>query len=382
MKALQRIVIALFFSVGVCANEDISTKAVMNKVYESFLSVMPYVYSDKEVTKKNLPEVLSHLGNLEKAFSEAGHTKFLNMPGFKSNLDSVTTHLRETTDAFNANNILLAKPRLEALTMLCMNCHGQLGKDTAKNSFGDSLYKVSRERFSSDLEYANYLFLIRRHSEAQSYYEKELELILSQKNKKNLSAQTNLKRMKEAFRKVLALNLKINFTPNNAIEQLNKYKRNPALSSTVKKEIDSWLKGIDKVKAVDLEKYKIAKNFIEEFLNPLEKEKIYTGLEDMTLLMASGFLTKYMSDKAQSDERAEILYWQALAERRLSNSYFYSLPDLYLKECITKFPKTDFAKKCFDEYQEALSFGYTGSSGTEIPDGEKKELERLKSFLK
>ena len=117
---------------------------------------------------------------------------------------------------------------------------------------------------------------------------------------------------------------------------------------------------------------------------PIEarKENIQTGEYDVTLLVSAGFLTKCMADHPESTKAAEILYWLSIAERRLSSTYFFSLSDLYLKDCIIKHSKEAYAQKCYKEYEENILFGYSGSSGTSVPKDEQKELDRLKSYLK
>jgi hypothetical protein len=106
------------------------------------------------------------------------------------------------------------------------------------------------------------------------------------------------------------------------------------------------------------------------------------GESDITLLVASGVLSKYITDNPLSPQAPEILYWLSLAERRLSSTYFFSLSDLYLKDCITLYPKSPYAKKCYQEYEDNITFGFSGSKGTDIPIEEKQELDRLKRALK
>lgn len=364
------------------------TKAVMNQVYESFINIVPFIYSNVDLDKKNSDILVGHLNNISEAFKKAKHVEMLQVPGFKPSLDTINIHLKETIDSLNAKNTIFAKARLQAMTTLCMNCHGQLGDNLAKNAFGDSLYKANRASFGSDFEFANYLFLVRRYTEAQTFYERALQSALD-KNQKGSEGQLLDDKVVNgeifsSLRRLLAINVKIAFKPEKAIQVLNKYKGHKSISKLTRNDIDLWIKGLEGIKNVKLEKFSTAKTFIDTYLTKFveDKDKIVTGNEDVTLLMASGFLSKYMTEKKVGEEMSEILYWLAIAERRLSHSYFFSLSDLYLKECIVRAPKNPWAKQCFSEYEEALTFGYTGSAGTEIPKDEKKELERLRSLIK
>lgn len=364
------------------------TKAVMNQVYESYINIVPFIYSNVELDKKNSEVLLGHLNNISEAFKKAKHVDMLQIPGFKPSLDTINIHLKETIDSLNAKNTIFAKARLQAMTTLCMNCHGQIGESVAKNAFGDSLYKANRQGFASDFEYANYLFLVRRYTEAQTFYDRALSDALA-KNQKGSEGQILDDKVVNgeifsSLRRLLAINVKISFKPEKAIKILEKYQANKSLSKLTRNDLDSWLVGLKSVKNLKLNKFTTAKSFIDTYLTKFEndKEALVTGKEDITLLMASGFLSKYLSEKKATDETPEILYWLSIAERRLSHSYFFSLSDLYLKECIAQYPASPWAKKCFAEYEEALTFGYTGSAGTEIPREEKRELDRLRSLLK
>jgi hypothetical protein len=68
-------------------------------------------------------------------------------------------------------------------------------------------------------------------------------------------------------------------------------------------------------------------------------------------------------------------------DRWLNNQFFFSLSDQYLKECITRFPKSATAKKCFAEYDYQTRLAYTGSSGENLPEDVANELMDLKGLL-
>lgn len=147
--------------------------------------------------------------------------------------------------------------------------------------------------------------------------------------------------------------------------------------------MESWSKSLVPWKKFDSGKVNSIEEFIKTHLNPLEELKEQTGGDnDITLLIASGVLSKYLNDHPQTPNAPLILYWLAVAERRLSTTYFFTLSDLYLKDCVRLYPKTAFAKKCYALYEENIQFGYSGSGGTDIPPDEKRELARMRALLK
>jgi hypothetical protein len=368
-------------------------KAVMGSVYESFVKIIPYVYADKANyealnVKKNQDELISNLTEISNLFKGAKHVEFFQKPGFKPSLDTINTHLEDTILSLQSHNFVFAQSRLKAVTALCVSCHSQLSDSMAKNAFGEAIGKEKRSRFESDYAFANYLYLVRRFTEAVNYFElsinTHLEKSQTSSNSKVFDDNSSNQEIMGAIRRVLSIYTKINLNPEKAISFLKKYQGKKNISKFNKATMAAWLKSLESWKSYDSSKPVMIEEYIAKYLEPIEnkKEKSMTEEGDITLLISSGVLTKYLSENPKTSLTPAILYWLSLAERRLSNTYFFSLSDLYLKDCITLYPKSDYAKKCFREYEENLTFGYSGSSGTDIPEGEKRELEKLRKLIK
>jgi hypothetical protein len=98
----------------------------------------------------------------------------------------------------------------------------------------------------------------------------------------------------------------------------------------------------------------------------------------VTNLTVSGILYEYLQASPKSKIKPEILYWLALCDRNISNNFFYSLADLYLKECMYSFASSPIAKKCFKDYETNLIISYSGTSGVNLPADVSKELKTLR----
>jgi uncharacterized protein (UPF0147 family) len=372
--------------------DEIEAKGVMNKVYESFLKIMPFIYSDKieniERDKKTESELIANLNDLKAAFKEAKHTNLLKIPGFKPSLETINTHIQDTIDAVSAKNKVFAHARLKAMTTLCISCHSGLSDRISGNAFGEAMASTKREEFPTDFAFANFLYLVRRFPEAKNYYEMAIKNAISNSHSMGKNIVTDDKVINgdiyTSLRRVVSIFTKINIRPSSAIEFLNKYKNDKNISKFTRSDIEVWITALSKWKKFDFSNVKNIDEFIKTNLLPLEdaKAKVFSGEADITLLISAGVLTKYLNDHPDTEQTPNLLYWLAIAERRLSSSYFFSLSDLYLKECITQYSKSVYAKKCYLEFEDNLIFGYSGSSGTDIPEGERKELLRLKALIK
>ncbi len=373
-------------------SSEIEAKRVMHQVYESYVKLIPYIYSDRLITnsndKKMLEELNAHLLDLQKAFKGAKHVELLKMPGFKPSLETIDRHISDTIDSVNAKSKVFAHARLKAMGALCVSCHTGISDKISKNAFGEAISSLKRSDFNSDFEFANYLYLVRRFTEAKKHYELAIKSSLekiSHPPKGTFIDDRNLNgELYSSLRRILSLYTKISIRPEEGINFLKKYRQDKGITKFTREDIDQWIKGLKKWEKFDINNVKKVDEFISTNLKHLEdkKDKVNTGEYDVTLLISSGVLTKFLNDNPKTELVPTILYWLAISERRLSNSYFFSLSDLYLKECILQYPKNEIAKSCYREYEDNLVFGYSGSSGTDIPPSEKRELERLKNALK
>lgn len=357
-------------------------KIIMNEVYDSYVKIIPFVYSPEKVLRvstdvKEKNELLVNLTNLSKSFKDSKHNEFLKRPGLKESLDTINSHLKDTIQYVSSGNFVFAQKRLNEIGSLCISCHTQLPKSIAKKSFGENIFKEKRGVFDSDYSYANYLYLVRNYKDSRKYFEKVIE------NDLNNSDKTLNRKVIASLRKIVSIDTKVSFNYKKANIILSKWNADKRLSSIERNIIGKWIEDLAKWKTDSSPLASNVSDIIEKYLNPLNShnEKILNGEKDITLLVTSGFLSKYLIDNPKTQKAPEILYWLSFAEYRMSQSYFFSLGDTYLKDCIRKYPLSPFARKCFDEYSKNIEVGYSGSSGTNIPLEDRRELIELEKLI-
>lgn len=380
------------FFIGLCtsavfaseqSDQQAQAKAVMGKVYDSYVKIIPYAYTTnynfKEFgnKKREKAELLKNLTDLSQFFKNARHAEFFQRPGFRPSLETINNHLEETILSVESDNFIFAQKRLNVIGALCVSCHSQLPESVAKNAFGNEILKEQRDRFESDFAYGNYLYLVRRFPESKIYFEKSLNKTLSNENKNSNPD------IIAALGKILAVDTKIKFDYAKANAFLEKWEKDKRLSLNDIKKVQRWSLDLKKWKGFDPTSIKSPSVLISKYLSPLDmkKEIHFAGEDDITFLISSGLLLNFLVENPETSYAPEILYWMSLAEKRMAQTYFFSLGDLYLKDCIKKYPSSPYAKKCYQEYADSIEAGFTGSSGTDIPVEELKELKKLKSLL-
>ena len=77
---------------------------------------------------------------------------------------------------------------------------------------------------------------------------------------------------------------------------------------------------------------------------------------------------------------SEIYYLLGSSELFIGGSSWLSPAEAYLEKAIRVAPKQKFAQKAYQLYEENIYMGYTGSSGTHIPDDVKSKLLELRKL--
>lgn len=371
------------------------TKQVMHQALDSIIHLFPFMSSEmKFKDPKYEKEINTHLNKIAIAFKTAKHVKDFQTPGFSANYRVIKDHLDDTIMSFNSQNKTFARLRLASTTSLCLSCHTQLPKDRLTTFILDNK-KVKREIFENEFEYGNFLFLLRKYRKAIKAYERSIaERFEKQKELKKIqkvlgsNSEQFDRTLYNSFRRILTIYTKVLRQPKKAQSLFSKYIKNKKLPKYMKrdlnkwyKEMDVWIGNSDILHKIDSDKE--MNSFLTKYVAKIENEgdTVISGDLDVDLLFTSGVLSNYLSDYPKTKLAPKILYWLGISENRLSKNMFFTLGDLYLKECITRYPKTPVAKSCYNEYENEITFRFTGSIGTNIPKAKQRELNQLKSLI-
>jgi tetratricopeptide (TPR) repeat protein len=375
------------------ANE---TKQVMHQALDSMIHLMPFMSSElKFKDPKYEKEIALHLNKMTVAFKSSKHIKDFQAPGFSPNYEVINDHMEDTVQSFNSQNKTFARLRLASTTSLCLSCHTQLPKDRMTTFILDNK-KVNKSIFENEYEYGNFLFLLRKYTQAISAYEKSIEQRkLKQKEYEKIQNILGSKNeqfdrvLYNTFRNALTIYAKVLKQPEAAINFFKKYTDDKEIPNYMKRDLQKWSKDLQKwvgKKEIDhlLVDDKEMQTFMQKYLAKMEMdgETVITAEMDVDLLVTSGVISNYLNANPKTKHAAAILYWLGISENRLMKDMFFSLGDLYLKECIMRYPKDPIAVKCFSEFENEINFRFTGSLGTNIPKSLQEELNRLKNLLR
>lgn len=363
----------------VVVGEMKESRAIMDGVYSSFSKIIPVMYLDNNrgsdflKNKKSKAELLSNLNDIQDYFSDASHVEFFQKPGFRPSLEVIHYHLKDTINAVESSNFQFAQKKMKGLTGICISCHTQLQSTIGPVDFTKHVKKESKKDFDSNYSYANYLYLMRDYSQAANAYEEVV---------KEASKKGNNKELLSSLRRIFSISTKVEFNYAETKKMIEKYTTILSGNEEAQDLLKLWDKSLERWKDFDPKKVKSVKVFVDKYLVKADTQALAVdGKNDITYLISSGYLASQLASGNLGDDSAMALYYMAIAEKALSETYFYSLGDIYLKDCVMQYSKTKYAKLCYEEYKNGVEFGYTGSSGTDIPEFEQKELKRLKALI-
>jgi hypothetical protein len=370
---------------------NVSTKEVMHSALNAIVKLVPYMSSELKFTDPNhQQDIEKYLIQVKEAFVNASHIKDLKSPNFEPSSQIIQEHLEETVTLFKNKNKTFARLRLSHTTSICISCHTQLPPEKV-SSFTLGFKQVTKNHFDSSFEYAEYLYLIRDYTNALKNYDHAIKERLT--NASNLKKIPNLinqhefndKTLNESIKKSLSIYLKIKKDVNAGLKFINNLLAYKNLTQYLKSDLKDWSRKLQPWKKVALPKTFSneveIKKFINEYLVPLETAESGMNEQEITLLIASGVLSNFLTQHPSSSLAPEILYWLGVSAHELNNNLFFDLGESYLKSCITHFPKSPIAPRCYMELEEQIIFGYSGSSGTQIPKDKENELKRYRALI-
>lgn len=352
------------------------TPVLMNQFLGQLTALKKYFISEsKFVDPKNNLEIASHLTKFSRFAREAHHDPTLSQENFKFSRQVLEEHITDTERVFKIGNKSYARWRLASTISVCMNCHTQVA--TSNRSFREfGNFKI----FSSKFDQAEFLFVTRAYDKANELYDVIIDEYPKNKNKPE-QVQTALERQVAYFSRIKK-------NPTDALSKMKSHQKNKELPEYLHLNIAAWISQFEIwEKQTTFDAKTATDNQIIEYTQKNIEAKWTTPMmaaSNPNLVMylrVSGILYDYLQTHPQSKITAQVLYWLAICDRSIDNTFFYSLADLYLRECITKYPTDPVAKKCLKEYEAEMIFGYTGSSGIHLPAEVSADLDRLKKLV-
>jgi hypothetical protein len=378
MKKLIKIVFAAIFSLtnhGFAAEQTSTPElnTIMTEIGVAMVDVYPLFVAKRALTDSEIRKIKKALTQMTRLFQQA-KSSIKNRPdGYQVSYDFISQYLMVVEAVVAARPIDFARSYLLAIGEICASCHTQ--DTTLRTLFAGT----SRDQFEDDYAFAELNYMTRDYDEAIVYYEKFLN---TSRGKTELEIIQPLQRM-------VTIHTQIRNQPSEGIRLLKKFESLKDHTPETRAELQGWINGLSALEASDVGDIKqITFQTLEKYANqylgditPLTFAAQSTPQQEVERVWLRGQLYHYLNQRASANEIPKLLYWISVTDRSISYSYYFSLADIYLKQCVLEYPKHPYAKRCIAEYKTYMHYTYT-RRGLKIPSGIQAELAQMENALK
>lgn len=356
-------------SAVLAADQSFQVNATMTEIGAIMSNLLnDKVLADPDVTLQDLEQLGQRFEQMAPHVGERG-------PAFRVTWQTMTEQIDRARDAVQGGNATPDTLRnlVHGIASVCSGCHTQ----------DDRVPVFSFGRLSptagDPLQRARFSYITRNYADALALYDEYLD------------AQPRIAYtgpVLDAIEGELTIYAQIYRDPDRAIAALRKRldRSGGSMSKQVRNDMQAWTKGFEdlrrqKVKAFEPTLAELD-GYVRKYILPHEGAPIITEEKDkIAYLWIRGLLHEYVQAHPTDARMPDLLYWLALTDRVLDYNFYYSLADLYLKECIVRYPGTATAESCYDEYEKYVDFAYSGTGGEFVPEDVRDELQRLRGIL-
>lgn len=349
----------------------------MNKAFFALTDLIPFLtHREHFMEKKNEKVIEKRITDLQSAFRLAKHDGLLKEDLFAPSYAVINENIDSSLEAFKKGKKDYAHWRLKEITSHCIDCHTRL-PPSHTSSFQNGELAIDQKKFDDVYNLGIAQLIVRRYFDAKNSFTRSIQDRIITKDFKDIILP---------FKQLLVIEAKVEKKPESLIETFKQYQKKQVLPEDVRTSLTAWIERLKhwqgkKELKEGLISDKAVETFIKNELISLKKKNALDEGNEVDLLFASGLLSNYLFENPDSKMAPDISYWLGWAEKYLKRESFFGPGDLFLKQCVKRYPKHPVAKKCLDEYEESIEFEFSGSSGTHIPADIQKELDDLEKLI-
>lgn len=350
----------------------------MNRALLALVDLIPFISQKQNfVEKKNEKIIQAKMIELQSAFKSAKHDTLLKEDLFAPSYAIINDSISKSLTAFSEGKKDYAHWRLKEITSHCLDCHTRL-PPSHTSSFQNGELKLEENKFSNVYNLGIAQLIVRRSIDAKNSFTRSIQDQLITKNFTDIMLP---------LKQILVIETKVLKDPTNSIAIFQQYADKKDLPEEVRRTLNAWISQLNVWKGKEVLKTGLGNEFavsafIKNELRPLKVAANVGDASDVDFLFASGLLSNYLFENPTTKKAPEINFWLGWAEKNLKRESFFGAGDLFLKQCIKRYPKDPMAKQCLAEYRESIEFEFSGSSGTHIPAEIEEELAELQKMIK
>jgi hypothetical protein len=348
------------------------TREDMREIYASISILLPLSVDDTAFrSSKSREQIRNALTKLADSAEHVGNHVAADDPRIRFLASALSRKTKEAKNRFDEGRLESAQFLIRRLTDFCVACHTRLP------SLNDS--PVAQGFVSQDAlaklplaQRASIQVATRRFDDALATQEA-------------LFASTAI----QPASLLAPLNeyLRVSIRVRNDLERpratLQKFAARPDLWANLRRDVEDWVAALDRHanRSQTEPSLDSARALLDEAQLVRRFPTDRRGLVQQFL--ASSELHRYLESHAGETNRnvAEAYYLLGLIESRTNFNFLVSESDFYLETAIRMAPSDPIGRAAFDLFEEEAVLGWTGSSGSRMPEDVRQNLETLRALI-
>ncbi|MEW6431238.1 MAG: hypothetical protein AB1730_06985 [Myxococcota bacterium] len=351
------------------------TRSTMRDAFSSLTALLPLTSSGAALKDpKNaaaIADALDTLAGLRHAFPEDPRAQ---EPATAALSALFARYAQDTRRRFDAGEVEAVSLRVRTLTSLCFTCHS---RERAPADFADAQQRLDGMTLSP-LEKAQVLAATRQFDAALATYRALLD-----------SKPANERALLEyarALQDTMAILVRVKDDAKATAELLDALAKREDLPPFMRGTVTAWRADVaawqkerfDALKASPDALYRRAQELVQQANGA--RTFLSDERHDVAYLRASGYLNLALGKNPKLTARGEALALLGVCAGALKSPLLWDVDLLFFEACVRENPKTKLARRCFQQLSDRVYLGYTGSSGTHIPEDELERLRELRAL--
>lgn len=357
------------------AGEDAPTRAVMRSALDALYGLEPVVAHPARLRDPlqadDITRRLDTLAALTHAFPADAKAQ---EPATAALSGLFSQYALETRRHFVFGDRETVPSRIRTLMTLCFSCHS---RERAPADYQDMEHRLEAMKLPP-LDAAQYLAATRQFDKALAAY----QALIDRPTPDERALLTQARAIKDA----LTLLVRVKDDPTATAAFLDGLAKRADLAPFLKRSVAAWRKDVaswqkerfvaERASAPAL--FARAKALVEA----ANRSKTWLADEasEVALLRASAYLNLALNKNPRLPQRGEALLLLGVSTGALRSPLLWDVDLLFFEACIRENPRTPLARQCFVQLSERVYFGFTGSSGTHLPEDELARLATLRAL--
>lgn len=348
----------------------------MRALSETMSTLLPLASSRERFSdQKNAASILNSTENLHTIVKSLSNSSAHSDPEFKTMSGLFDEDINRALSALKSGNHEYARQILKDTTAYCIECHTQTnnGPDFPKLDL-----KINTALLAP-FERAEFYTATRQFDLALTSYR---EALLAPKTKNSFAWEN-------AARVALAITVRVRNSPDETMKFLEQISKSHASPPRMQKTMSQWQRDVSQWKGSDKQtklsdtesKLKLA----EQLLAKAQRRQKFPldHSEDVFYFRAASLAHEILMKKdADHVVTARAMFVAGQTSEATRDMNFWTLHESLYEQCIRELPHSTIAQQCFKRLSDSITMGYTGSSGTNIPDEERGRMMNYSEMAK